>query len=478
MAAFIQGEFDFDFTPENKAAPDPHPSPSIHQSIPNRPSPGVYDIIGKTIGLTGNGALTRHTWQKLYTILEIYRSKQYETSRYLLVNNRGYIKDHVAVTARHPSRSPINPLQFGEDYFFYQIEKQARNLKCGVIFVHNHPSGNINPSDMDITVNNILMSKLGDLYLGHIILDHGKFSYYDAENKVFTPAVLEETPGPDPLLPKVTNDYLNLQIKNYNNEMFLRSAIRIDSGDKWNSENWVPIFFLDGGHKIRSLHYYHISEFTGQNADANIINKSTFIALSEGCIALYALPVNQHMFDVLESFNAKTPLFLDVVYNGQSLFLKQRIENKLRKFFPLDASYSSSFSMSSLPQFLSRTTGAPRMAAADPPDPPLPPGNAAAPLQSKVQGRNREINSYLLHAPSERYDIKVRFQDVEKWAGGQFPRARKRLNLLQYRLSKEKSEEKRNPIKAELAALRSDFIPLGFNTPPLCGGLNGCLKEL
>jgi proteasome lid subunit RPN8/RPN11 len=384
MAAYIQGEFDFEGDPENTPPLISSDISTADGAFSYRPSPGIYDIIGKSIGLAKNGSLTRHTWQKLYTILEIYRDKRYETFRYLLVNNRGFIKDHAALTAFHPSLSPTIPPSIGEGYFIHQIKQQAQAQKCGVILVHNHPSGNILPSSEDIAINDRLKKKLGGFYRGHIILDHGEFSFYDIESSSFSQAQLDMMPAPDPLAPKTDNDYIGFLIKQPGNEHFLRSAIRIDSGDKWNSRDWVPIFFLDNSHKIRSLHYYHITEFTSQNADTNILNKSSFIARSEGSTNMYALPADQHMFDTLANFSVKISLFMDVVYNGASLLLTRGYKNSLSNFFPLETSFTSSFELTGLPPFPLNAAGSLRAAAANPPEADGSPGTAGEKGQAAV----------------------------------------------------------------------------------------------
>ena len=63
------------------------------------------------------------------------------------------------------------------------VEKSLKYATKGVIFVHNHPSGNVEPSrkDKEITLEmQELLSKLDIRLLDHIIIsDNDNFSFYD-----------------------------------------------------------------------------------------------------------------------------------------------------------------------------------------------------------------------------------------------------------------------------------------------------------
>jgi DNA repair protein radc len=65
------------------------------------------------------------------------------------------------------------------------ILKQAlENMACGIILIHNHPSGNLKPSDSDITITQKVKDagKLMDIaVLDHIIIsESGYYSFADA----------------------------------------------------------------------------------------------------------------------------------------------------------------------------------------------------------------------------------------------------------------------------------------------------------
>jgi hypothetical protein len=438
VAAYIQGEFDFDITPTPAKTPPPDDRPPS----PDAAGPGIYDVVGRSVSFSKKGTLTKRGWQKLYALLSIYRDKRYETFRYLLVNDKGYIKDHVAVTAFHPSRTPISPNLIGSDYFTYQIKKQAGQMNCFVIAVHNHPSGNIEPSGEDIAVNDYLKKTFGNIYGGHIILDHGEFSFCAADASTFSRADITPRPPSDQTPREPRDDYTGFQIRNQTHEAFLRAAIQVDSGDKWNSADWVPILFLSQSHRIQSLHYYHVSEFAAQNADVNILNKSILIARSAGSTAMYALPTSDSMFDLIKDFSDKIPLFMDAVYNGRSLHLESGNTKNLVNFFPAQADYSSTFSIT--PGFNSQ-------------DDPAPSGDVEAAAGTPPEQRSQNGNLEL-RAPRAGYDIKVTPRDVEKWAKDELPQVHEKYALLQYRLPAAKKEAERASIEKRLDSLRSGLV--------------------
>jgi len=55
-------------------------------------------------------------------------------------------------------------------------------LGTGLILIHNHPSGNINPSEADITITKKILEagKLFDIaVLDHLIIANGYYSFAD-----------------------------------------------------------------------------------------------------------------------------------------------------------------------------------------------------------------------------------------------------------------------------------------------------------
>jgi hypothetical protein len=444
---YIQGEFDFNIIPKENADVSPAFRDDPGGGYAPPASPGLYDVIGKKITLAGSGTLSSRSYRDLYSLLEVYLNKQYETFRYLLVNKRGFIKDHVALTARNPILSPSTPESISPHFFLYQIKRRALQLDCGVVLAHNHPSGNIEASREDLRATGSLKEYFKSLFKGHIILDHGRYSVYDPGISGFQQI---EKPGPpyirDPFPDENSNSYAGIFIRGPSVEQQLRNAVQLDSGDKWNGKDWVPVFFLDGMHVTRDLHFYHLSEFSSPNADLNIIRKTVYLAKSTGSSATYVIANNDEMFEKLKIFNARTELFLDVCYNGRSQVLEDGVRGDFRTYLPVNASFDSSFPIEKENPY--RRSAAAHDAGKMPPEQTgragirkaggQPPGNALPP-----------------HKP---YGIKIRASDAARWAEQQFPDACKRYGLLKFRLNSGRPGNRdQDRVRRDLGILKSEF---------------------
>ena len=97
-----------------------------------------------------------------------YEKKEYFKS--VLVNSKGEIILVDNVSVGELSSTVVHP----REVFSQAIRKSA----AGVIFVHNHPSGDPSPSDEDIATTNRLVQGgevLGIRVLDHIIIGNGRF---------------------------------------------------------------------------------------------------------------------------------------------------------------------------------------------------------------------------------------------------------------------------------------------------------------
>ena len=64
---------------------------------------GVFDIKGATVKTSKKGGLTPTGWKQLQAAMEIYRSKKFETFRYIIINEKtGEIADQLAITSHMP----------------------------------------------------------------------------------------------------------------------------------------------------------------------------------------------------------------------------------------------------------------------------------------------------------------------------------------------------------------------------------------
>ena len=99
------------------------------------------------IDLTGQPARNP---QELAYIARIFRDKRFETTRVFWIKD-GVIIAHEAVSSRMPGMSSIHVSSQSHEKSFYEMARRARRLGAdGYYLMHNHPSGQVLPSDSDM----------------------------------------------------------------------------------------------------------------------------------------------------------------------------------------------------------------------------------------------------------------------------------------------------------------------------------------
>lgn len=162
---------------------------------------GVFDIQGKTIALTPSGKISRTGWRQFQAAASIYRSKKFETFRYILLDrNDGEIKDQLAITSYMPNATVAS---LPENDTIKKVLTRAEQNDCLIALVHNHPSGDTTPSVQDIESTEILLKVMRradglNRFAGHIILDHENFSLYTPKDGWQT--IETSRNGKDPLI--------------------------------------------------------------------------------------------------------------------------------------------------------------------------------------------------------------------------------------------------------------------------------------
>lgn len=114
--------------------------------------------------------------QDVYQYLSpFYRDLPHEECRVIFLNNAKKIISSLKISEGGISATVVDP----KIIFYHAIQHRA----TGIILSHNHPSGSLKPSKMDINLTNKVKeaSKLMDMTLiDHVILtDHGYFSFCD-----------------------------------------------------------------------------------------------------------------------------------------------------------------------------------------------------------------------------------------------------------------------------------------------------------
>lgn len=130
-------------------------------------------LLGKRIGSA----------EDLASLTQVLRDPRWETFRYFWMKGDKVI-GHTAISARVPAATmtvPKDP-KTGEyvknatvDYAREQMESHGAD---GYWILHNHPSGEIRPSDPDLNLSTILANELPG-YKGHVVINHRKFAVID-----------------------------------------------------------------------------------------------------------------------------------------------------------------------------------------------------------------------------------------------------------------------------------------------------------
>jgi proteasome lid subunit RPN8/RPN11 len=116
------------------------------------PANTILSILFNKIELNKYHVPTKRGWKNLNNLLAMYRSKQYETVRYLLLDKSGDIVDHVAITNYLPDRAKIAPDSIPQGKYFKKLAEYVSRNDYKIIMVHNHPSGEVEPSDQDLQI--------------------------------------------------------------------------------------------------------------------------------------------------------------------------------------------------------------------------------------------------------------------------------------------------------------------------------------
>ena len=109
-------------------------------------------------------------------ILQAIRSRSVETTAFLFVDAQGNVKGQYALTKHLPDETSIVPHGKTRAY----IGKMMKD--CGAVgfyMAHNHPSGVITESDADIKATQAVGDDYPAAFLGHIIMNHGKYKLLD-----------------------------------------------------------------------------------------------------------------------------------------------------------------------------------------------------------------------------------------------------------------------------------------------------------
>lgn len=303
----------------------------------------VLESVGKKIH-TINGKISEQGWRELSDILHIYSDKRYESARYLLVKD-GTIIDHIALSSKVASSTVTQ----SHPLFLEELRIEAEQKDCQVVFVHNHPSGVVCPSQEDMRMTDELQqffqTDLHNRFAGHIILDHGTYGLYDASSEqwaVLTDSALISMQQYTANLEKDTYTQPRLEPLHVQGEIGLlllaEYAKKVDSTGTWDTSQWVPCCFTDTNNQLTGIHYVDRDAFITHDFEKL---KSFLLTGGKSCNACQVyLVVNSfdpQLFDAMEQFASSSAMIKDIyhatptgyqtsVFNNGFLFNEQTIQ--------------------------------------------------------------------------------------------------------------------------------------------------------
>ena len=257
----------------------------MYKSFKDFAEHGVFDVQGKSVELDGFGRISETGWNQLQAAMEIYRSKQFETFRYVLIGREdGKIKDQLAVKSYSPNSCAVSA---PDSRTIKQVITRAEELDCMIAAVHNHPSGNTLESSFDVdtteALRKICTKENGQSrFAGHIILDHDTFSLYTPQNGW--------------KLKLNSNAYGNSEDKLLNkNFAFSKDSVdytwqlenvakKINDRNSWN-DNFIPVVFADSLNHVSGIKLYDKSFF--DNEPQKIRNELQFSGLEANSVKAF-----------------------------------------------------------------------------------------------------------------------------------------------------------------------------------------------
>jgi len=118
--------------------------------------------------------------QDLANLAEVYRDPRFETFRVFFIKD-GKVVGQTGITSRMPSTVLIFDNDLDRENKLNDLGKQKEALGAdGFYMLHNHPSGNPQPSRADIFITK-QFDKGIDGFLGHVVINGDKYAFIDKD---------------------------------------------------------------------------------------------------------------------------------------------------------------------------------------------------------------------------------------------------------------------------------------------------------
>jgi hypothetical protein len=210
------------------------------------------DIEKKPVNIIG---LSVRSYVDMAVLAQGWRNPYYEELRYVFIKD-GIIVDHEGVTCKHPACTGYYLDDFDE-YIEHLLERIRVLGATDIYIVHNHPSGNPEPSIGDYSVTNDIA-----LYIpqcrGHIIINSKKYGYINA---VSSRGVIKRLPNIprgwiDPILqPSIPHELLGRESDTIDHIAAWVKSLTID-------RDMPLLVYIDTYLTVRGLQEVHPQNFT------------------------------------------------------------------------------------------------------------------------------------------------------------------------------------------------------------------------
>lgn len=268
---------------------------------------GVFDVVGSKIELStlydGRKTITEDGWKQLHSAMNIYRSKEFETFRYVFIDkNSGKIRDQLAISSCMPNLCSVAIDKNKAGQTLDKLIARAELTDSMIVAVHNHPSGNVSESIEDRKITEFLEKTMKNsngenIFAGHIILDHDTFNLYTPE-KGWSVKIDLENIGRDDAF--VNKDFAYLGLKAEDTTELMDVAHKINDINNWN-DNFIPVVFVNSNMNVTGLKLYDRSFFDSEVQA--IRNEFQFSGLEAGAVMAFPV-ITEHFAKNLNAADA------------------------------------------------------------------------------------------------------------------------------------------------------------------------------
>lgn len=166
------------------------------------------------------------TSQDLAVLAQVYRDPRFETFRLVFTDNEGNVVSQLGITSRLPASAEVI---VGDDVVGYLREVAAAASKTGATsyyMLHNHPSGQSQPSGADVSLTRTFAQWLPGLTLrSHVVIDTNEYSVITGAGRV------QKIQKDFPQMPTALGGAMaGEKITSYSNVVQMAQQLQVDHG--------------------------------------------------------------------------------------------------------------------------------------------------------------------------------------------------------------------------------------------------------